>query len=120
IGKRIVRLFQKIAAIHQKSNVFQIGGDAMLKNFIGKRAAKVPYLRPYFVSTAPERPWMLGRTQYLDVGIIVKKSNFGPPPDPHGMLGVQNQINGSPETLGPVFNWTKRSCGPIVIQHQFA
>ena len=63
---------------------------------------------------------MLGITEDLDVGLVIKKCGLRSPADPHGMLRIQHQVDGRLQTLRPVLNGTKWSLGPVVLANQAA
>ena len=117
VGKRIIGFLHKISAIHEQANLVE-GSLAILEDLVCQRAADVPNLRPNLGRGLSQRPGVFGGTQHLNVGIVVEESGFRAPADPHGVLRIEDQVDGSLETLRPAGNGAERAFGKVMFLDQ--
>ncbi len=114
VGKRVERLFEEVAAVHEEPDVVDEARLAVAEDLVGERSAHVPNLSPYLGCGPPERPGVLRESEHVQVRIVVEERHLSAPADPHGMARVEDEADRRLQTLRPRVQRPQRVIRPRV------
>src|SRR5579859_1589739 len=114
VGEGIEGFLQVAVALQEEADVVDEGRFARLEHLPRQRSADVPDFRPDFCGRPSQGPGVLCRAQHLKIRVIIKERAFRSPAQPHGMLGIQDQVDGCLLTLGPGLQGSQWGPAPVL------
>ncbi len=115
-----VDLFQPAMARHRNELVLMPGRAAAAHHLLDLGADNVPDFGPAFPAALTERARMTLGSHGLAVRVVIELDQFGPPPDEHRVIGVEQDSHRGAQALRPGLRRPQLTCGPVIGPHQRA